>query len=380
MSEIQLKNYDYDIALSFAGENRDYVEEIATMLKVYGVRVFYDKFEEHTLWGKNLIDYLQEIYKEKAKYTVMFISEHYAKKAWTTHERKSMQERAYRESEEYILPARFDDTEIPGLYSTISYIDLNAKTPYEFTKVILQKINWQTKNRWFGKWEIESIALCYGGTLIITNVYNNSFDFNLTVIHGAHMGELDGKATILSSNEAQYISDEAYNEDGKCVITFTKFNDVIQVYENLGCRSFHGMRVMFDGDYKLKKDVFYDRVELNDVLLSKIYDELKEIFFEEFLKCICNIHTEDNLDSFEAKVITTGVAGMYTIYESILMYTVTNDIYGAFLHDDENIYYFTSDIRYKNEKPKTIDKWLEKFDTKEVILVKAETINLGSNI
>jgi hypothetical protein len=365
MSEIQLKNYDYDIALSFAGENRDYVEEVARTLKVYGVRVFYDKFEEHTLWGKNLIDYLQEIYKNKAKYTVMFISEHYAKKAWTTHERQSMQERAFRESEEYILPARFDDTEIPGLYSTISYIDLNSKIPYEFTKVILQKINWQTKNRWFGKWEIESSALCYGGTLSIKNVYDDSFDFNLTVIHGSHMGDLDGKATILSSSEAQYIS----AEDDQCVITFTKFNDVIQVHENLGCRSFHGMRVMFDGDYKLKKDVFFDRVELNDVLLSKIYDELTEKYFEEFLKCICDIHVEDNLDSFDAKVITTGVAGMYTIYESILMYTKTNEVYGAFLHDDAKVYYFTSEIRHKHEKPKTINKWLEKFENKEIIVL-----------
>lgn len=369
MRELELKNYDYDIALSFAGENRDYVEEVAQTLKVYGVRVFYDKFEEHTLWGKNLIDYLQDIYKNKAKYTVMFISEYYAKKAWTTHERKSMQERAYRESEEYILPARFDNTEIPGLYSTVSYIDLNFKTPYEFTKVILQKIDWQTKNRWFGKWEIESSALCYGGTLEITSVYDNSFDFNLTVIHGSHVGDLDGKATILSGNEAQYISDDTYDEDGKCVITFTKFNDVIQVHENLGCRSFHGMRVMYDGDYKLKKDVFYDRVELNDVLLSKIHDELAKKYFEEFLKCICDIHIKDNLDSFDANVITTGVAGMYTIYEAILMYTNTNEVYGAFLHDDGKVYYFTSDIRYKNDKPKTIKKWLEKFDIRDVILI-----------
>lgn len=369
MRELELKNYDYDIALSFAGKNRDYVEEVAQTLKVYGVRVFYDKFEEHTLWGKNLIDYLQDIYKNKAKYTVMFISEYYAKKAWTTHERKSMQERAYRESEEYILPARFDNTEIPGLYSTVSYIDLNFKTPYEFTKVILQKIDWQTKNRWFGKWEIESSALCYGGTLEITSVYDNFFDFNLTVIHGSHVGDLDGKATILSGNEAQYISDDAYNKDGKCVITFNKFNDVIQVHENLGCRSFHGMRVMYDGDYKLKKDVFYDRVELNDVLLSKIHDELTKKYFEEFLKCICDIHIEDNLDPFDANVITTGVAGMYTIYEAILMYTNTNEIYGAFLHDDGKVYYFTSDIRYKNDKPKTIKKWLEKFDIRDVILI-----------
>lgn len=377
MSESQLNNYDYDIALSFAGENRDYVEEVAQLLHGYGVKVFYDKFEEHTLWGKNLIGYLQEIYKKKAKYTVMFISEHYAKKVWTNHERQSMQERAFRESEEYILPARFDDTEIPGLYSTISYIDLNSKTPYEFTKVILQKINWQTKNRWFGKWEIESSALCYAGILKITSAYDNSFNFNLSVIHGSHMGDLDGKANILSNNEAQYISDEAYNEDGKCVITFTKFNDVIQIHENLGCRSFHGMRVMYDGDYKLKKDVFYDRVELNDTLLSKIYDELTEKYFEELLKCICDIHTEDNIDSFEAKVITTGVAGMYAIYESILMYTKTNEVYGAFLHDDEKIYYFTSDVKYKEEKPKTITKWIDKFSKETIIINKNSGTNNG---
>jgi hypothetical protein len=299
----------------------------------------------------------------------MFISEHYAKKVWTTHERKSMQERAYRELEEYILPARFDNTEISGLYSTVSYIDLNSKTPSEFTKVILKKIDWQTKNRWFGNWEIESSAFYYRGILKITSVYDSYFNFNLTVIHGSHIGDLDGKATILSNNEAQYILNEVFNEDGKCVITFTKFNDVIQLYENLRCRSSHGMRVMYDGDYKLKKDVFYDMVELNDVLLSKIYDELKKEYFEEFLKCICDIYIEDNLDFFEAKVITTGVAGMYTIYEAILMYTNTNEIYGAFLHDDGKIYYFTSNIRYKNEKPRTIKKWLEKFDNREVILL-----------
>ncbi|MFA5427957.1 MAG: TIR domain-containing protein [Sulfurimonas sp.] len=373
MSDTQIKKYDYDIALSFAGENREYVEEVANILKAYAVRVFYDKFEEHILWGKNLIDYLQDIYIKKSRYTVMFISEHYAKKVWTTHERKSMQERAFRESEEYVLPARFDNTEIPGLHSTVSYIDLNTKTPYEFVKVILHKINWQTKNRWFGKWEIESSASCYGGTLTITSIYADSFDFSLTVANGAHVGDLDGRATILSNNEAEYVSNEAYNEDGKCLITFTKFNDVIQVHENLGCRSLHGMRIMFDGDYKLKKDVFYDRVDLNDALLSKIYTELTEEYFEDFLKCICNIHTEDNIDSFESNVITTGVAGMYTIYESILMYTNTNEIYGAFLHDDGKIYYFTSDIKYKSEKTKTIIKWTKQFD-KEVV-----TLNLSQS-
>lgn len=368
MNDNQIKNYDYNIALSFASENREYVREVANILRAYGVKVFYDEFEEHTLWGKNLIDYLQEVYKNKAQYTVMFISEFYAKKVWTNHERQSMQERAFRESQEYILPARFDNTEIPGLFSTISYIDLNSKTPYEFAKVILKKLDLQIKNRWFGTWEIDSSALCYGGTLQITNVYGNNFDFDLSVMNGAHVGKIEGKARILSINEAEYISDETYGGTEECRIKFTKFNDLIQINESMDCKSFHGARVMFNGDYKLNKDMFYERIKLNDEALSKIYNELTETYFQDFLKCICNVHNEDNIDSFDAKVITTGVAGLYTIYESILMYTETNEVYGAFLHDDQKIYYFTSDSHYKTGKPKTILKWLERFE-KEVVIV-----------
>ena len=43
--------YTYDIVLSFAGEQRAYVEEVAQLLKNKGVNVFYDKFNEIELWG-----------------------------------------------------------------------------------------------------------------------------------------------------------------------------------------------------------------------------------------------------------------------------------------------------------------------------------------
>ena len=48
----------YKVALSFAGEDRDYVEKVASQLVAEGVTVFYDKFEEATLWGKNLFTHL----------------------------------------------------------------------------------------------------------------------------------------------------------------------------------------------------------------------------------------------------------------------------------------------------------------------------------
>jgi len=131
---------EYEIALSFANEERDYVKQVADLLIQSGVKVFYDAFEEEKLWGKDLYTYLTEIYKEKALYTIMFISSNYAQKLWTNHERRAMQARAFQESAEYILPARFDDTEIPGILPTIGFISLLNRSPQDFVEIINRKL------------------------------------------------------------------------------------------------------------------------------------------------------------------------------------------------------------------------------------------------
>ena len=130
----------YDVALSFAGEQRAYVSNVALALREMGIRVFYDLFEEETLWGKNLYDYLHSIYSKRAEYTVIFVSKNYSEKLWTTHERKSAQEKAFRESREYILPARFDDTSIPGIGETTGYIDCTKRTPEQFAEIVAKKL------------------------------------------------------------------------------------------------------------------------------------------------------------------------------------------------------------------------------------------------
>ena len=63
-----IKNPDYEIALSFAGEDREYVDQVANLLKHDNIKVFYDIFEEANLWGKNLYDYLCDIYQNKKNY------------------------------------------------------------------------------------------------------------------------------------------------------------------------------------------------------------------------------------------------------------------------------------------------------------------------
>lgn len=131
---------EFDFALSFADEDRKYIARVAELLKEAGVSVFYDAYYQSDLWGKDLYVDLSEVYKEKSRYTVMFISKHYKKKLWANHERKSAQARAFSESDGYILPARFDDTEIPGLLPTVAYIDLKTHTPEQLVQLLVQKL------------------------------------------------------------------------------------------------------------------------------------------------------------------------------------------------------------------------------------------------
>lgn len=135
-----MDKYYYDVALSFAGEDRNYVEAVATILKSLKINVFYDNFEQELLWGKNLYTYLFDLYKDKARYCVMFISKHYKEKLWTNHERKAIQERVFNEFDsEYLLPVRLDDTTIDGVGKTIGYVE--NKTAEELAYMIAKKID-----------------------------------------------------------------------------------------------------------------------------------------------------------------------------------------------------------------------------------------------
>ena len=134
-------DFEYDVCLSFAGEQRDYVEQVARELTSRGVRVFFDDYEKAELWGKDLHSHLDDIYQHLCRYCILFASKEYADKVWTSHERRSAQARALKEKQEYILPARFHDTPIPGLPDTVHYIDLRRTSPSELADLGLRKLN-----------------------------------------------------------------------------------------------------------------------------------------------------------------------------------------------------------------------------------------------
>jgi hypothetical protein len=143
-------DYLYDIAFSFAGEQRDYVFEVYRILtEEYGIKVFYDQNEEiqAKLWGKDLTEEFHKIYSEQSRYCLIFISKEYKEKVWTRVEKRSALERAIQEKEEYILPAYFDDTVIPGIPRTTGYINIYDVKPEDLSRLILLKPGIQLKQK-----------------------------------------------------------------------------------------------------------------------------------------------------------------------------------------------------------------------------------------
>lgn len=132
--------YKFDVALSFAGEDRKVADALANALRQAGVTVFYDRYKQAELWGKDLYQHLQKVYRDEAQYCVILISQYYASKLWPRHELKQAQARAFRESREYILPVRLDDTNLPGLNTTVGYVDIRELSVASICELILQKL------------------------------------------------------------------------------------------------------------------------------------------------------------------------------------------------------------------------------------------------
>ena len=130
----------YQVALSFAGEERDYVEEVARQLHTRSISVFYDNFETVELWGRSGVEAFHDAFARESVYVVMFISAAYVSKAWPKHERRSAFSRMIHEQREYVLPVRFDNSDVPGLAADTIYLSARDYTPNQLAEMISNKL------------------------------------------------------------------------------------------------------------------------------------------------------------------------------------------------------------------------------------------------
>lgn len=139
---LRVPEYDYDVAVSFAGEDRSTVLELVRFLEDRGLLVFYDFDQQAQLWGKDLRKVLADVYANRAKYMLVCLSEHYPEKDWPTFEFEVGKEAADKRTEEYLLPLVFSE-EVPkmvGLPSTVAHLSLKTMTAEQVADALADKV------------------------------------------------------------------------------------------------------------------------------------------------------------------------------------------------------------------------------------------------
>jgi hypothetical protein len=140
MSRDRNDPFEYDVVLSFAKEDRAKAEELASLLKARTITVLFDETPTVQLGGSDFVIHIAELYRTKAYYCMMLISGHYPLKAWTEAERRAAQEHSLRDANEYILPVRLDDTDVPGLTEASGFRDLRQTSMQSIVDGIEQKL------------------------------------------------------------------------------------------------------------------------------------------------------------------------------------------------------------------------------------------------
>ena len=133
-------NKKFKVGFSFAGEDRGFVEKVVQYLKNRGIDVFYDADYDIDMWGKNITNYLDDVYRDKCCFVVVFISKFYINKSWTNFEFDIIKDR-WLMDRNFILPVKLDETNWKGLSNSIGYVNASSMSADELGSKILKKIN-----------------------------------------------------------------------------------------------------------------------------------------------------------------------------------------------------------------------------------------------
>ncbi len=140
IQDIWDRRFTYDIAVSYAGKERQYASTLTEELRKRDLRVFYDRNQLPDLIGENLWDELLEIYRDKANLCIILASRAYNESLFAQHERRSAQDRA-RKDKGYIFLTKLDDVEqITGFHDTVAYVSWAEYRLEEIVSLVVEQL------------------------------------------------------------------------------------------------------------------------------------------------------------------------------------------------------------------------------------------------
>jgi len=139
---VNVREHVFDVALSFPGEVRTYIDTVARLLvRMLGNNtVFYDSFYQSQLAMPNLDTALQDLYGNRARLVVVFLSEDYANKKWCGIEFRAIREIINAKQDEVVMFIRFDDAPVDGVFGHDGYIDATKHSETEVATMIRERV------------------------------------------------------------------------------------------------------------------------------------------------------------------------------------------------------------------------------------------------
>lgn len=114
------QDFDWDFAISFAGENRELARTIADLLETLDCTVFYDQYYEANYLGTAWSQQFRDIFGSRSRYVVCLLDSHHADKIWPTFERECFTTRV---EDSAVIPIYLDDTPFVAIPKDIVGID-----------------------------------------------------------------------------------------------------------------------------------------------------------------------------------------------------------------------------------------------------------------
>ena len=132
----------FRIALSFAGEKRDFVHDVAVILaNLFGEeKILYDKFHEAEFAQHRLAIDLPDLYNKKSDLVIAILCARYSKKKWTGMEWTGIHSLFMKHATKRVMLARYGHSTIKGLFEGAGFVELDNKTPEDFAKLILERL------------------------------------------------------------------------------------------------------------------------------------------------------------------------------------------------------------------------------------------------
>ncbi len=132
----------YDIAVSFAAEQRDYVDQFVEACKARGISVFYDRDLTNEWREKDFIHELGKVNGKTVRYFMPFISNEYLTQPISRDGLRAAMRAAFNQGDGHVLPVLLGRVEVPTdlLSPAIAYVNAEDYTPEQLADVTAQRI------------------------------------------------------------------------------------------------------------------------------------------------------------------------------------------------------------------------------------------------